>query len=88
MALTKEDIKAIREVVKIELDPLVREILVVKKNTDGLREQIQELTITLDKFVKMMTDYKEEFILLKKEVDVIKSFIKEKFGVEISIQGK
>ena len=35
----------------------------------------------------MMTDYKDEFILLKGEVDKIKSFIKEKFGVEISIQG-
>lgn len=47
---------------------------------------LRKLTITLDNFVKTMTDSQEEFIILKAEVDKIKSFIKEKFGVEIAAQ--
>ncbi|MEK9175221.1 MAG: hypothetical protein AAB795_01360 [Patescibacteria group bacterium] len=37
-------------------------------------------------FVKMMTDSKEEFIILKAEVDQIKKILKEKLGVEIILQ--
>lgn len=59
----------------------------VESEISDLRSEIRRLTITLDNFVKMMTDYKEEFTILKGEVDKIKSFIKEKFGVEIAIQG-
>ena len=52
-----------------------------------LEESNNRLAILLEDFLKKMTDYKEEFTILKSEVDKIKSFIKEKFGVEIAIQG-
>ena len=59
----------------------------IEYDISELRAEIRNLAVTLDNFVKMMTDYKEKFIILKGEVDKIKSFIKEKFGVEIAVQG-
>ena len=67
---------------------LVREdIKDIRKDIDGLREQIQGLTITLDKFLKRLIDHEDEFKLLKADVDQIKKVLKDKLGVEISIQG-
>lgn len=71
---------------KIGLVIVERNIEELRNDVRGLREQIQQLTITLDNFVKMMTDYKEEFTILKAEVDQIKRVFKEKFGVEIAAQ--
>ncbi|MDO8676926.1 MAG: hypothetical protein Q7K16_04790 [Candidatus Azambacteria bacterium] len=91
MALTKQDLDAIEVILdkklSLNLTPVYEEIHELSNDVKALREQIQQLTITLDKFVKMMSDYKEEFTILKGEVDKIKSFIKEKFGVEIAVQG-
>lgn len=82
MTLTKKDLEAIEQVVENKTAPILQEmrtdfllvqndIREIKNDLAGLREQIQELTTTLDKFVKIMTDYKEEFTLLKAEVDQI-----------------
>lgn len=90
MALTRQDLKAIDGILDrkfdLKLAPIHQEIQELKNDIAVLREQIQELTITLDKFVKMMTDYNEEFALLKAEVDQIKSVLNEKFGIKIAIQ--
>ena len=90
MTLTKQDLDSIKDVVDSRLDlalaPIKRDIREIKNDLDGLREQIQGLTVTLDKFVKIISDQKEEFIILKKEVDQIKEFIMEKFGVKIAVQ--
>ena len=58
----------------------------VEEEIAELRSEIKNLTITLDNFVKMMTDSKEEFIILKAEVDQIKSILQEKFGIKIAVQ--
>lgn len=100
MALTKQDLEAIGGVIDTKLAPLdgrfgalegrfvvfEHEIKEVKKDIGGLREQIQQLTTTLDNFVKMMTDYKEEFSILKAEMDQVKKILKEKLGVEVAVQ--
>ena len=65
---------------------LQQDINEIKNDVRGLREQIQQLAITLDNFVKMMTDYKEEFIILKSEVDQIKRILKEKLGIDVAVQ--
>ncbi len=65
---------------------LRQDIEEIKRGIGGLREQIQRLAITLDNFFKMMTDYQEEFAILKGEIDQIKKILKEKLGVEIAIQ--
>ncbi|OGN15919.1 MAG: hypothetical protein A3C81_00120 [Candidatus Yanofskybacteria bacterium RIFCSPHIGHO2_02_FULL_46_19] len=90
MVLTKQDIEAIRGAVQFELQaeltPIRQGVQEIKHDVDGLREQIQQLAIILDNFVKMMTDYQEEFSILKAEVDQMKRVFKEKFGVEIAAQ--
>ena len=58
----------------------------VEREISELRQELRNLAITLDNFVKMMTDYKDKFIILKAEVDQIKKVFKEKFGVEIAAQ--
>ena len=60
---------------------------ILNPDTAVLEDTLQKLMVTLDNFLKQMSDYKEEFTILKGEVDKIKSFIKEKFGVEIAVQG-
>lgn len=90
MALTKQDLKDIGDVIDLRLKsgihPLELKVDLIQKDIVGLREQIQQLTITLDNFVKMMTDYKEEFAILKAKVDQMKRVMKEKFGIEIAVQ--
>lgn len=53
----------------------------------GIEKNIQKLTTTLDVFLKRLDDNEQEFTLLKAKVDKIASFIKERFDVEISVQG-
>ncbi|MBI2023135.1 hypothetical protein HYT01_01040 [Candidatus Giovannonibacteria bacterium] len=83
MVLVKKDVGNL----KVDMALVRQDITEIKQDLNGLREQIQSLTVTLDKFLKRLTDREEEFIILKSEVDKIKSFIKEKFGVEIAVQG-
>ena len=97
MALTKQDLEAIERVVASKTLPLLQEMqadfAVVRHDIDrlhdeirSLREQIQELAVTLDRFVKSMSDYGEEFAILKAELDQVKRVIKERLGIEIAVQ--
>ena len=68
MTLTKQDIKSIGDIVDVKLAPiqqdigglksgqvsLQQDINEIKNDIRGLREQIQQLTITLDNFVKVL----------------------------------
>ncbi|MDP3935113.1 MAG: hypothetical protein Q8Q46_02785 [Candidatus Giovannonibacteria bacterium] len=58
----------------------------LEKRMDSFDQKLEKLAITLDNFVKMMTDSKEEFVILKAEVDQIKSILQEKFGIKIAVQ--
>ncbi|MDP2669209.1 MAG: hypothetical protein Q8P07_05255 [bacterium] len=93
MPLTKQDLDAIGGIVKkevqlevapikVDLGLLKQEIREIKNDLSGLREQIQALTITLDKFLKRLTDHEEEFTILKSEMKQVKQILKEKLGVE------
>ena len=59
-----------------------------KKERAELRQAITKLTTTLDVFLKRLTDFEDEFTILKAEVAKMKTFLKNKFGVDISLQGK
>ena len=96
MTLTKQDLDAIGKVVEKQINPIVldvkelktdmvfvkQEIIEIKHDLSGLREQIQALTITLDKFLKRLTDHEEEFTILKSEMKQVKQVLKEKLGIE------
>src|SRR3989338_7007557 len=57
----------------------------IRDELSCLREQIQTLAVTLDNFLKRMTDREDEFVILKGEVDEIKRIIKDKLGVEVRV---
>ena|SRR3989344_9594286 len=79
----------IRKDIKTEiagaLVPVWEEIKDLRHDMNGLREQIQHLAVTLDKFLKRITDYEDELTLLKADVHRIKDILKEKLGVEVAI---
>jgi len=103
MALTKKDLQSIEGVVETAVTkqlekqlPLYQGAIIeavnfkfenFERRMDEFDRKLDRLATVLDNFVKMMTDYKEEFILLKADVDKIKAILKEKLGVEVSIQG-
>ena len=45
--------------------------------------KLDQLTTTLDKFLKRLTDFEDEFVILKKDVNHIKTVLKEKLGVNL-----
>ena len=46
-------------------------------------QKFDKLTITLDKFLKRMTDMEYEFTMMKHDLNRMKRVIKEKLGVEL-----
>lgn len=48
--------------------------------------KLDRLMNTLDAFLKRLTDFDDEFTILKAEVDLIKDILKEKLGVEVALQ--
>ena len=46
-------------------------------------EKFNKLTTTLDKFLKRLTDFEEEFEFLKKDLKRVKAVIREKLGVSL-----
>jgi len=46
-------------------------------------QKLDELTTTLDKFLKRVTDVEEEFIFLKEDLRRVKAVIREKLGVSL-----
>ena len=48
-------------------------------------QKLDALMTVLDNFLKRLTDFEDEFAIMKAEVDKIKEVIKEKLGVEVRI---
>ncbi|MBI2023716.1 hypothetical protein HYT01_04115 [Candidatus Giovannonibacteria bacterium] len=86
-SITKKDLEQYQKSIIDALDFSLRQMEQRMDEKYSKEETLRKLMITLDNFLKQMSDHKEEFIILKSEVDKIKSFIKEKFGVEIAVQG-
>ena len=47
-------------------------------------EKFNELTTTLDKFLKRMTDMEDEFAMMRQDINRVKKVIKEKLGVDLT----
>lgn len=82
MTLTKQDLDSLRQDIKSDFVLVRQDIAELKSDIGGLRESIQSLTITLDKFLKRLTDHEEEFTILKAEMKQVKQVLKEKLGIE------
>jgi hypothetical protein len=46
-------------------------------------KSLDDLTKTLDKFLKRLTDFEEEFIFMKEDLKRVKAVIREKLGVSL-----
>ena len=60
----------------------------IEKRLDALERSHQQLLSTLDAFLKRLTDREDEMTIMKAELNLIKRIIKQKLGVEVSLQGK
>ena len=46
-------------------------------------KSLDELTKTLDKFLKRLSDIEEEFIFMKEDIRRVKAVLREKLGVSL-----
>ena len=46
-------------------------------------QKLDELTTTLDKFLKRLTDVEDEFVFLKEDLRRVKAVIREELGVSL-----
>lgn len=49
-----------------------------------INQKFDKLTTTLDKFLKRLTDLKDEFEIMKHDINQLKKIIQEKLGVNFS----
>ncbi|MDO8574608.1 MAG: hypothetical protein Q7R86_03185 [bacterium] len=79
--LTKNDVQQL----------LAEQTTVILSAVDSRLEQFEtrfnskldRLMTTLDQFLKRLTDSEDEFIIMKKDVNQIKTVLKEKLGVDL-----
>lgn len=87
--VTKKDLdKSLEHYQAVILEAVNAGFQETRKDIAELRESINRLTTTLDAFLKRLTDFEDEFTILKAEVAKMKTFLKKKFGVDLSLQGK
>ncbi len=55
----------------------------VNKRLDKLERQYDRLLTTLNKFLKRLTDFEDEFEFLKEDLKRVKAVIREKLGVSL-----
>ena len=84
--ITKKDLGDMAETIIEAVDYRLQKMENRMDEKYAKEKTLRDLTITLDNFLKQLSDYKEEFTLLKGEVDQIKRIIKAKLGVEVAIQ--
>lgn len=54
-----------------------------KKDHMRFEKKIDETWNLFDRYIKNQEDFRQEFIIMKNEMDQIKEIIKKKFGIEI-----
>lgn len=55
----------------------------VKGRLDKIEEKISELTGTLDAFLKRLIEREDEFAIMKREIGIMKTILKEKLNVDV-----
>jgi hypothetical protein len=65
----------------------IRILAAVDRRLEEMEERfaksLDDLTKTLDKFLKRLTDIEEEFIFMKEDLKRVKAVIREKLGVSL-----
>ncbi len=90
--LTKKDIQELlNNQTTVILGAVDERLVSLEINIDKKLEVMEErwsrkfdqLTTTLDKFLKRMTDMEDEFTMMRNDLNRMKKVIKEKLGVEL-----
>ena len=55
----------------------------LEQRMEAFEVKLDKLTETLDHFLKRLTDFEDEFVIMKSEMRRLKEVIKEKLGVDI-----
>lgn len=55
----------------------------LERSEARFNKKLDQLMTTLDRFLKWLTDAEDEFVILKKDVNQIKTVLKEKLGVNL-----
>jgi DNA-directed RNA polymerase specialized sigma54-like protein len=55
----------------------------IKKSEERINQRIEKLTITLDKFLKRLSDLEDEFAAMKLDINRLKRIIHEKLGIDL-----
>jgi len=87
-SLTKKDIEQLlREQTLTILSAVDEKITRLEKrliqSETRTNAKLDQLTTTLDKFLKRMTDMEDEFTIMKHDLNRVKMVLKEKLGIDL-----
>lgn len=57
----------------------------LEETEEKLKKEINNVQTLIDAYVKAQEDFKQEFVIIKEEINRIKEILKEKLGVEVRI---
>lgn len=57
----------------------------LEKTEENLKKEINNVQTLIDAYVKTQEDFKQEFTIIKEEMNKVKEILKEKLGVEVNI---
>ena len=69
--------------VDVRLMVIETDLKEVKSDIVDIKAGIRDLADTLDAFLKRLTDREEEFTIMKREMEIVKSVLKEKLNVDV-----
>ena len=57
----------------------------LEKTEENLKKEINNVQTLIDAYVKTQEDFKQEFAIIKEEMNRVKEILKEKLGVEVNV---
>ncbi len=80
---SKDIEKLLEEQTSVILGAVSEQFGGVNRRLGKLEEQYDRLLMTLNKFLKRLTDFEDEFEFLKQDLKRVKEVIREKLGVSL-----
>lgn len=80
----REELYIVRKELKADINNVQTELSdELYRVRDELKSDINDVQTSTDKYVKAQEDFKQEFVIAKEEIRLIKQAFKQKIGVEI-----
>ncbi|MBU2100978.1 MAG: hypothetical protein ABIJ81_00665 [Patescibacteria group bacterium] len=78
-----EKFKEQAQVIVVAVDGVLDKRL--EKTEENLKKEINNVQTLIDAYVKTQEDFKQEFTIIKEEMNRVKEILKEKLGVEVNV---